>query len=238
MSPPELTATAGGTEIPTYTPYPTYSPYPTYTPQPTDQTPTPQPWPTSIWPTNQPPDQPVTACDSPCYRPGSVLELAGWIEYAKCDAFKYVAWCPEHSATMEAVPTMFAGQEPFGTIGEISESVHGVETLVAQYDWSAGGLPGQELPPDPATFFDPLAPENPWNAGEIQIYQDSTPYSVLCDYQLADVLGARLAAPMCFIFNILHELALMPWLQLFVDVFTLIAFGIYIHRRWMNPAME
>jgi len=206
---PEKTATAQGTNVPTYTPRPTGTPGP-------------------------PPQQPPSACDNDCKRPRSYLEISHWIDYEKCEGFKYVAWCPEHSATIVAIPTMFNDHEPFGMVGEMSDAKDAVTTIIAQYDWENTGLEGQRDAPDDEMFTGDLPADSPWNGGDVDLTDDSVVYSTVCEWQLEAVLGSRLSVAVCFIFNILYQLALMPYLQLFINLSCFLALFMYVGKRWID----
>lgn len=241
---------ATNTPAPTYTYAPTLTPQGTFTATPSTRTP-------------GPPGQNVADCDKKCNKPsGFGLDwVTNWLDYERCQVEYYAAWCPFHSATLAAVPTTFAGKEPFGMIVEVDESRGTVEAQVAQYDWNSAGIPGMEDQPDPSMFLVRTAtPQgriaafysaestqyvSPYEGGQIllsapQGYGESgeaLSYSTYCNIQMADVIGSRLAVGACFGFNILRQLAILPWFQLFINLCSILALYFYIKTAWIDKGV-
>lgn len=263
---PTPTTPKTNTPYPTWTKQPTYTPYPTYTPRPTDTmsppeltatadgtdipTKTPLPYITPTPP--PPPQQPAGSCLANCIRPQSgfwgwvsnpASAFAYWIDYERCQIEKYVAWCPYHQATIEAVPTMYANVEPIGSYREVKESLTTIREEIDKYDWDSTGIVGyvdgkpvtvHDQLADYGDFFD-LAANSPYNGGEINIMGDSSSgASTYCEFSLEPAVGTMLASSMCFMWNTLYRLGIMPWLQLFVNLSAIGALMLYIKNAWID----
>lgn len=216
MSPAEQTAGA-----PTFTPYPTYTPgIPGLVPG---------------LPTQPPPQQPPPSYYADCKRPQNGFDVAGWVDYERCMTTSYFEFSPRSVSTIAAIPTMFAGQEPFGTLYEIVETQRRVEELVNSYDWEHTGLEGMDDAPNPGVILATASSGSPYNGGKIVLNpRDGSNYSSVCEFELGKIVGKLLATPMCFIFNILRELALMPWFQLFINLACIGALGIYFWKKLID----
>lgn len=247
-----LLGTCGSTNTPapTYTPAPTLTPQGTFTATPSTRTP-------------GPPGQNVADCDRKCNKPsGFGLEwVVNWLDYERCQMEYYAAWCPFHSATLVAVPTTFAGKEPFGMIVEVEESRGTVEAQVGGYDWNSAGIPGMEDQPDPNMFLvstavpdgrvgmfysaDTTPYVSPYNGGQIVLSPpqgygksvEAMTYGTYCNVQLTDVIGSRLAVGACFGFNILRQLAILPWFQFFINLSSVIGLYFYIKTAWIDKGV-
>jgi hypothetical protein len=228
---PEKTSTAQGTTVPTYTPYPTYTLGPTYTAGPSvtaGASVTPDP--ASVAPTQQP----AMACDAACYRPENALNVPAWLEYGRCEFSASIALCPELVSTVQAMPTKLADKEPFVVMTQMSGSLNDIQTtLVPQYTWDKH-LEGANDPVDTRYYNEGLGQDSPYNVGEITFTAHS--YSTTCSAELLPLLGARLTPGVCFIFNILHEMALIPWMQLLVNIASLAGMGYYVGKKWIDPS--
>jgi hypothetical protein len=143
---------------------------------------------------------------------------------------------------------VLSGKEPFGVVGEVQEANEAIKNEVNKKDWDNTGLAGQKDAPNQdmfnASYYDtPVAiPEeaegidsyrvitgqerSPYNGGSVTFITAggnnsdlvAASYSDVCDFNMRPVVGERLAEPMCFIFNVLNNLSLMPWLQFLINI--------------------
>jgi hypothetical protein len=173
------------------------------------------------------------ACNQECYRPGNALELAGWLEYGRCEAFKQIAWCPYHSATMVAIPTQVRGREPFASFDEMASARSTIVADIASYDWQPVGTPIG----DPDTEMWSLDNDSPWNGQRISVLDYSAAeYSTTCTLEMQAIVGSRMSPSICFIFDVLRRLALIPYFQLFINGSSLYALLLYFQHNWIKPA--
>ncbi len=234
------------TARPTYSPYPTYTMQPTYTQQPTSTTeagqpdpterPTYTPWPTYTAPppSATPPGQvPPPSYFADCNRPDNGADLAGWVEYEKCQTLSFFTWSPNAQSTMEAIPTMFAGSEPFGTMGELGETRNQVEALVNTYDWSSVSAGDPSID----DFLYPGA-NSPYNGGLFNLDGPPSTYSQVCDTELSRAVGPLLAKPICWLFDLLRTIGILPWLNLFLNIGFISLLLLYLKRRWVDAYAE
>lgn len=183
---------------------------------------------------HNPPEQPAASCDSPCQRPDNPFNLAGWIEFTQCQASSYISWCQRHTDQAASVLSSFDAYEPFGTFRELREAVAEFNAIALSYDWSAMGLPGTTEEPLASTFTEPG--ESIWTGAPFELMAGGS-FSAQCDsFTLASVVGSRLATSMCYIFNILHALHLMPWLQFFINAPSLGIIAIYVWKKFIDKA--
>jgi hypothetical protein len=61
-----------------------------------------------------------------------------WIAYLEWSVRSYFAWCPQHTAALQAIPTTMNDYEPFGTINEVNTSFDHLNTLMDQLQTSGG----------------------------------------------------------------------------------------------------
>jgi hypothetical protein len=118
-------------------------------------------------------------------------------------------------------------------MNEINDALTGVSEVINQYDWGEG-MEGMSDVPNPGMFDISGDDNNPWNGGEISLTNPAS-YSTQCELGLEPYVGIRLAVPMCFIFNILRELALLPWFQLFINLAVIAGLATYFYRKWLDP---
>lgn len=152
--------------------------------------------------------------------------------------------------------------EPFGTIKELTSTFTRVKVIIGKYDWRTGGLTGMTNSPDP-TMFD-VAPD-PYNGGQINLIPSGpvypsgsydygpsrslnngspdsaraplpTSYNTNCSSRFTTRVGSRLAAGMCFVFEILRQNKIMPWLQATVDLTSVLVFILYFYRKFFDKA--
>lgn len=232
---PTQAITRTPTSNPTYTLYPTYTARPTYTPQPTytpnaqgtieaSQTPTASPPPPEL--------PPPPSYYSDCQRPATGGEIAGWLEYQKCQMLSFFYMSPNAVATYAAIPTAFGGKEPFGTLNEVQDTNGQMKELVDSYDWDNTGLPGTD---DTINLDQFLTPTGPLIDGQFDFGSNPGPeYSYECDVAMAELVGPFLAQGVCFILNILRSLGIMPWLQLVVNISAIGFLAIYIWKKWID----
>ncbi len=185
------------------------------------------------------PDQPGPGEGAACIRPSSPLDLAHWIDYEVCAVLTWASWGPSQSATLQAIPAQFQAREPFGTINELEEVsttikgyVNTLDTYTSRYDnpFIDAGEPA----------INPFLPGtgSPWNGGKITLQGSASGYLTSCTLSLTQFTGTSMAPSLCFIFDILRKLALLPWLQSFINVSALLGLAYYIKRSWIDKGMQ
>ena len=218
----EATSTPSGAG--TSTPRPTYTPWPTYTPQTGGGT--------NGLPTNAPPVPPPPSYNADCNRPQNGYDIAHWVEYEKCQTLSFFSMSPNAVATYQALPSMFDDREPKGTFDEVTSMLDGLKDLLNQYDWD-NGLPGTDESPDLGIFLSPDQ-TSPWFGGQFQFNTPSEPFNTTCSSTLTSMIGPGMAQGYCLVMNFLHEKGLMPWIQLIIDLGSIILFGAYIWTKWID----
>jgi len=185
-------------------------------------------------------------CDLICHRPGSSLNVPAWLEYFRCQLIRRLSFCPYHLEVLQSLREIFYYREPFGSLVELGQAFGLVRADVEAFEWhgDAGGEAPEVGYPDNFIFASPdggganipiVGDDSPWGSGEIDILGEGDEFDTTCNNNMADALGERLAAPMCFAFNIIDSLGLSTWFQLFWDLVMIIAMGAYFQNRWLNP---
>jgi len=189
-------------------------------------------------------------CTAVCWKPG-ILQVGEWVEYARCRLTRWLAWCPWHARAMDEMRDAFAEVEPFRTIFEVVELGVLVRQEVDSYSWNNDGGGGEgvaEMTAPPNYIFMPgdaggagidqsplTGPDTIWGEGEIEFDTNSYSFRTECDTELSQALGTRIAPALCFGFNVLDQLGLRLWFQMFWDGFMFIALVMYIKRAWVDP---
>lgn len=188
-------------------------------------------------------------CTAKCYKPETWLQVGQYIEYARCRIVSYLAWCPWHTQDLSRIRQKFLGIEPFTTILELVDLGRAMKAEVDTYTWvdDSGGEDVDPAVQSPRNYIFmpgegggadiPLVGEDTiWGSGEIDLTAPTsgTTYSTECDNILADSLGTRLAAPVCFVFNIMDRLGLLTWVQMLWDLAMLFALFWYIKKNWVD----
>lgn len=228
----------------TNTPWPTYTPLPTYTMQPTptmsDQqqtagAPTYTPNPTFTPPPTVIP-QPPPSYYQECKRPSSATDVAGWIEYNRCETLRFFSFSPNAVSTVAAMPTMAAQYEPWGTIGEMQQTMKDGQELWNSYDWENTGMPGTHELPN-ADFILTPDPNSPWWDGTIDLNHDEPTVSMECDAKITEIIGPYLSQGVCFIWNYLNMKGLIAWIQLIINVAAYANLGYYFYAAWISKVL-
>lgn len=190
-------------------------------------------------------------CGVPCPSPG-FLNVGEWVEFARCRFTSWLSWCPWHSETIDEISDAFATVEPFQTISELMSLGSLIREEMSNYTWTndegGSGDGVAEMRTPPGLFFMPVdqggagidpgyitGPDTIWGSGVIDLTPDETiTFKTTCNMELANSLGTRLATPMCFGFNVLDQLGLRLWFQMFWDFFMLIMLVMYIKKSWVD----
>lgn len=187
-------------------------------------------------------------CYAICSRPGW-LQIGEWIEYARCRITRWFAWCPSHADDLIEIQEAFYSVQPFRTIFELIELGSAIKDEVNSYTWTedAGGGDATAEFEAPRNFIllpgeggggaIPLVGEDSiWGSGEIDLNPDDAYiFSTECDNELADAVGTRMASSMCFAFNVVDQLGLKTWFQIFWDFGVAGVFVLYIKKNWVDP---
>lgn len=188
-----------------------------------------------------------TGCDAMCNRPEGILEIANWLEYGRCEMFRWVSWCDYHTAATLGIQDMFLTREPFNTILEVKDLIGDIEQEFKSYGWTedAGGFDLDEAPTivgdsiNLEKYLPALPEDSPYNSGQIQLTKEGVGgYSTLCSIEMGKATGARLAGPICFALNAMNDLGVTPWFQFMFDLANLITLAFYIYRRWVEPGFN
>jgi hypothetical protein len=126
------------------------------------------------WIDHGPPPEWVVACNEAYSRPDSVItwvsvtipvvnytisfpvaRVGDWLEYVRAAITFYFAWCPQHTAALQAMGQVYLDREPMASIQVMMDFGKSIQTLLAAYKVSGGeaiaaGLVSQE----PALFSD------------------------------------------------------------------------------------
>jgi len=193
-----------------------------------------------------------SGCYAKCPRPG-FLQVGAMVEYLRCRITRYFAWCPWHSEALTDVQNAFMDVEPFRTMFELLDLGKMVRAEVDSYTWTdegGGGQPSTDglVTAPPNFIFMPgegggggidqnaiTGPDSIWGTGEIDLTPDDTiSYKTECDTELTESVGTRLGLPMCFAFNVLDQLGMRWWFQMFWDFFMFVALVMYIKKNWVD----
>lgn len=215
------------TPYPTYTPQPTFTPLPTYTPDANGTIP---PSPT---PSTTPPVPPPPSYYADCNRPTNA-DPSWWMEYEKCQILSFWVMSPNAVSTSVAIPTMFAGKEPFGTLGEVRDTEKGISDLVNQYDWENTGLPGTRDKPNLDQFINEPGADSPLNGGKFDFSKHYENPNMTCDTKMSRMFGSGMGKGMCWLFNLLRQLGIMAWLQVIVDIGAVAFLLVYLWKKWID----
>ncbi len=183
------------------------------------------------------PEQPPGGEDAPCQRPQSLadqLNLGWWLDYEVCDVKRFLSWGPSANATAAAIPTLFAGKEPFHTIDSIQTGFRGMQTQVATFEWHDTGFNGvkgdaETVDPRPDKILNYLSagvPEDPWAiGGTISFKKGVNPdfFSKICSTQLTDILSGRLSEGLCAVLNVTRRIGYLGWVQFMLNVVCIFA---------------
>lgn len=173
----------------------------------------------------------------------AIAYVGGWVDYSRCYVSSYVVWCPEHSQAIIALPTEFAGHEPFGTINEVQEGIYAVSTVYAEYNWENTGIKvnGTPIADESSPNWDNwmVPAQSPYNGGRIDITGQTVTYasgesSAVCEFELKPWVGDALGGGMCFAFTTLQRLGVLGWFQFIVNLCSMIILVTYIFKRWIN----
>lgn len=188
------------------------------------------------------------ACELDCERPSGIINIPGWLEYGRCSFMKWISWCPHHSERLIELRDYFEGREPFGTFLEVGDAFEVIRLLTNEYDWDVGiitfdgaGKPSQiESVPNAMTTYNTMfvrSSTSPYMTGGNAIMitnPNSNSYSTDCTFSMEEVVGDKMARPMCFSFDVLIKLGLMDLLQVFITVASLAMLFYYVQHKWLT----
>jgi hypothetical protein len=172
----------------------------------------------------------------PCPKPDFWKDGFGtWIDAAVCEAKYYMSWSAGNSDQISQFVNETKRKEPFGTIGEMSDAMNAVNTMLKSYNWTGQGLPGTHTKGVGIfSLFTNQAPGWITGVGGFQLLGTGPAYRSSCSNQVADFVGPRISPGMCFIFDVLYQNNLMPIFQFFIDGSTLMALFFYIRNQWLK----
>lgn len=191
-------------------------------------------------PAPDPRDYTVNGCNSVCLKPDSLLEIPEWIDYNRCAFSKWISFCPWHAEALASVLLEFNEYEPFGTIMQFVSLPEKLRKEFDAYQWSpsTGGdgaeLMNAETSGQPWEFLPALPPSSPFNSGRIEIRRPMTPFSTFCNVEMTKTVGNKLAAPLCFVLNVMNGLGVNKWIQWIFDLTLISVFLLYVYQKWIK----
>ena len=228
----QLTATAHGTPGPggsTETPGPGGTLTPGGTPGP-GQTP-------------GPPGQPPGGDGAPCIRPDNI-DPAYWLDYEVCQGKAFISWGDHNTQQVKDIMSGFNKYEPFGTIQEVKDSIVAFDGILQYYNWSNTGIPGTGPNSSPSSTMFTNQSSSIWTGGRFSLQGSGPNYSVYCAItapagqpaELGNIVGPRLSQSLCFVFDILYQNNLTPWLQAFINLAALWGLVVYVKKNYIDKA--
>lgn len=125
-----------------------------------------------------------TSCYQPCVRPDSLIKIVTvdfgtlgsvplpvpavdlWLEYGRCGIQKFLAWCPEHSAMLDALPDYLNDREPFATIRSLRSLISFTLDQVDAAGWGSETESGGEAFTS-EEIIPALDEDSPYRGGQI-----------------------------------------------------------------------
>ena len=192
----------------------------------------------------------ATGCYEVCSRPSSILQVPDWLEYGRCELFRWLSWCPWHTQALYEVRNGFLEREPFATVYAMVDIVNHVDAEINSYEMGGdnGGMGGfgslasmgeggGDGIVEGLEVFASVPEDSPYNGGTIDLFPDSSPpYSTFCQYQMLQVLGSRFSTGVCWALNVADQIGYLAWAQLIYDLSVGAFFLFYVYNRWINPA--
>lgn len=188
------------------------------------------------------------SCTVKCTRPTSILDVGGWLEYFRCQFTYFISWCPEHTAALGYLKSVFTQREPFGTINAITGWFNFARTEVAAYDWEISSITdisnvvegGDSGIQSPLSIVNGLQANSPWLGGQIT-YQETAQGGqssvTTCTTNLVTILGgnnSEMSKGYCFVINILKIFGITAIITVIVIVANVLIFLEYIQNRWLH----
>jgi hypothetical protein len=121
---------------------------------------------------NPPPPEWVVACNETYLRPGGFVKLVNigtilgvginvpmpmvgeWLDYVRNSVVYYFAWCPQHTAALQAVGTYALDKDPFKSINDMVTFFKGIQTLIDSYQAAGGADVNTNPNQEPDMFAD------------------------------------------------------------------------------------
>lgn len=183
-------------------------------------------------------------CSALCNRPEGILEIANWLEYGRCEAFKFISWCDYHSAAISGVQDMFISREPFNTIMEFRNMTSSIENEFKSYDWGSdtGGFDTSQAPAsissiDVEKYLPALPPDSPYNNGKINLQPGGHNLTTQCTTEMSKAVGLKLSGSICLALDAMNNLGVTPWIQFLFDASLLAIFVLYVYKLWIKPGV-
>jgi hypothetical protein len=183
----------------------------------------------------QPPQQPEPQPYAECIRPDNPFNIAWWGEYGTCYALTWFVWTPENTQQLEDYRTALDDREPFGTIGEVADTLTLLRDFSNGINWDSTGLACARQP----VVADWIVAEaSGLLNGEFEI-EPGPDIDSTCPLNGADIImGTNISAGVCYSTNLLCYYGLMQWLQLFVNGGFLLIGLAYIRYAWIAKATQ
>lgn len=166
-------------------------------------------------------------------RPQNGWDLAGWIDYNRCQALSWLSWSNENTQQIESWFDMANEREPFGTINEFIDAGKQLQGLVNSIDWGETGLPCSRTTPDPVVM---MRQAYGILTGAFEFVEGDSIASGSCDLPVKFVVGEAIGTGMCFSVNLLCSFGILQWMQYLFNVCLLILLVFYVQSRWIDKA--
>lgn len=224
---PEKTATAQGTDVATYTPVPSTTPGgggqpPEGCDNNRDDCPV--------------PEQPAPAPGADCVRPQQFWQVAQWVDYTRCEVLKYFAWAPQNTEQLQELGEQVQEREPFGSVGEVVESVEAVQFIISEYDWTNTGYTGVFDWPR----RDAIALARGFLSGAVSFTASPGVQALIhaeinfCKARLTTIFSNNVVNGVCIVWAWSHYWGITAWTQWFFDLAVWIAFIRFVIKTFLG----
>jgi hypothetical protein len=196
-----------------------------------------------------PPTAPSSAFDVTgwlSYLSGLVSNIPGWIVYSVAEIKYFFLWCPEHTAALMNIPTIFADREPFATVLSIMDTINKIKAEFEAMDWTNDFMPatiftqgegGGAQEEEPVNLLNPITdPNSPLNGGPLLTVPEgggtttiSSAYLSHCEETVNPILGSLFGHNACLSFAYVRQNPqILYWIELVWEIFWI---GFFI--AWM-----
>ena len=191
----------------------------------------------------------VLSCNQQCVRPSSILDVSAWLEYGRCQISYFLSWCPEHTAALGYVNSIFEDREPFGSIIEIANLIPYTQSEINAYEWDTSDVPNFDTLAlggdgvgmiNPLGFANGLSQSSPWNGGEIKFEQPALGGGEslkTCSSNLTAIIGgpsSKLPSGYCFVLNVTKLYGVHLTILALEAIGCVLYLFEYINSRWMT----
>lgn len=193
----------------------------------------------------------LAGCNTPPLRPAflTIADLqnlgnyfAQWFDYLVGSVVQFFAWCPDNTAAVTMFVADINTKEPFASLREFEGILNDIRNQLNGYSWGANTQDYSILNKTPAQassmiekyVLGDLPSDSPWIDGDLVDFSAPAPsnfYFTNCQLSLNDFVGPRLGAGACFSFNWAHNVGLMFYLQLMLDVAVMLGAAAWVMNK-------